>query len=413
MKTCPVCGFNQTDLEKRCVRCSGLLPSGDSADEELDGAQGGSGESRIRLGRAGAGLRLTFPFGPSLIWGRIAQRYRRLAQWLAVPLPEDVPDRRVWVAGFLGLIPGLGQLYNHQPKKALYFAVAWTALGTVCFLTIRRPYSNYLLAAFILWMAYAFHDGVKTALTINRQYWTVRRSVAAYFAWIFQFAIFCIIAQYVLTSLFVKFVYVGKDDLEPFLLKRERVAVDMVSYRFRPPRVGEVVFYNPARIRIERGSDIWIINPRNSFERVLAGPGQTFERRQGRYYRDGVEVSASEEPIVQGEVNWDYKLTAPEDHYIVLFSHTSGPHDDAPQTYVSVVLQADGSLELREENGTEAPRPYSPPVRRGSPSMSAASMVHGWNEACIVPIQDIVGRVWFVYHPPVGRRFIGSQIGLQ
>lgn len=70
--------------------------------------------------------------------------------------------------------------------------------------------------------------------------------------------------------------------MEPTLHHGERVLVFKLSYRWRPPRPGEIVVFRPPA-----GSGGEYI------KRVVAGPGSTVRLEDGRVYRDGQPV---EEP---------------------------------------------------------------------------------------------------------------------
>ncbi|MEW5935186.1 MAG: signal peptidase I [Bacillota bacterium] len=67
--------------------------------------------------------------------------------------------------------------------------------------------------------------------------------------------------------------------MEPTLFTGERLLVDKVSYRFHPPRRGDVVvFRNPGNLR------------EDYIKRVVALPGDTVEMRLGRLYVNGQPV---------------------------------------------------------------------------------------------------------------------------
>lgn len=306
-----------------------------------------------------------------LFFGTIVNRLR-IERWFVFPLPEGIPPRSPWKAAMLSLIPGLGQIYNYQPKKALYFFVAWVAVLVAVVVTFYQPYNHYILGAAVLWMAYAFHDGLKTSIQINRQYWDIIRSLSTYLAFIFEIGLFFILAQFVSSMLFVKYRYMSESAMTPVIERGDRIAIDILSYRLRKPRIGEIVYYNPKQIKIESGVDAYVIDEFNSFERILAGPGQTLEKRQGHYYRDGIEIPEDQGPVVKGPIYWDFKLTASEGNYIVLFTYT----------------------------GSE----WMPVI--GSNGAPGLGHPIGWEDACIVPKQDIIGRAWFIYHPPPRRRFL-------
>lgn len=317
--------------------------------------------------------------------GRLRVRYARLITRLVPAPPGNVNDRNPWLAGFGSLIPGVGQLYNAQPLKALYFALGWAAVIAIFAATFYHPYNVYVMMAAFIWAVYAFHDGFKTAVQINAQFWHFRRSLTAFVGWILQIAIFSFAAYLISSAFFIRYRSVGGDVFTPFFRLRDRVGIDIVSYKFRDPRIGEVVYYDPGRVKLETGadtftgSDAYVIDPLNDFERIVGGPGDTFERRAGRYYRNGQLIDADDGPIATtDEIHWDFKLVAPEDHYIVLFSHT-----------------------------TQEVTANLTPVGPGwVPRLDEVANRIGWEEACVIPRSKIFGRVAFVYHPPPSRRFV-------
>lgn len=364
MKTCAVCGFHHSDLDTVCARCNALLDA--ERGPELDDFFAKRARRRLMpsLGR----------FGPLVLLGRVRLALRAVGLKLAVPLPHDVTDRNPWKAGFLSLIPGWGQLYNHQPKKALYLFCGWLAVFAAWAATFYQPYNVWIGRLAILWMAFAFHDGVKTAILINGQFWTTRLSLATFMAWIFEIGLFFMLAQFVSSMLFVKFRHMSEDIMAPFFRQGDRIAVEIVSYKFRNPRVGEIVFYNPKGFSMWLGMNKYIVDPKNGFERIVAGPGETFEQRAGRFYRNGSEVTPAQGPLVPLAVPWDFKLTAPADHYIVLLSTI--PYEDL----------LFGKIK--------------------APQLRHAQTREHWDEACYVHEDEIYGRAWFIYRPPPRRRFL-------
>ena len=90
--------------------------------------------------------------------------------------------------------------------------------------------------------------------------------------------------------------------------------------------MGDVVLYNPPALANDlqymEGENPIILNPTSMIDRVVAEPGQTFERRGGIFYRDGRKVPVNEEPLKIEFLPGDFKLTAPPGKYIILFSYT-------------------------------------------------------------------------------------------
>lgn len=318
MKKCPRCGFFHAETDTRCVRCQALL----------DGLEGLDAERGVetRLARK-PWWRLEWP---TRLVGVVRRRFYIWGRRLSDGLPEGVHRRNPWVAGGLSLLPGLGQLYNRQPKKGALLLAGMAALVAVAVATIKGPFSNYVLAGWVAASAWAFHDGVMTAKQINRDYLPWQHRVAFYCAWIFYVCAFCTAAQYVGERHVFTLRYIPSEIMAPVFRQGERVVVEKVSYWWREPRVGDVVFYDPPQLRMEMPgalmSEWYFLDPRNAIERVVAGPGQTFERRAGVFYRDGVKVGADEQPLIQDRIYNDFKLTAPMGHYIVLFSYAGGKY---------------------------------------------------------------------------------------
>lgn len=384
MKTCPQCGFHHVDLDERCALCGTLLDpiSPVKTDENL--------EDRLRE-------KLNFKASetPGWRWNlphRILAAFRRwryfTAQALASDLPENVYQRNPWRAGFLSLIPGLGQLYNHQPKKALMILIAVAASFTAALATLKWHYSNYVLLILFLAEVYSFHDALVTAKRINRDYFIWQHGVAFYCAWILYVALFCFIFQWATAYFLLQFRYISYNVLSPHLRQGDRILVDMVSR----PKVGDIIYYSPRPITIEltAGAEaaidlpVYIIHPKSMIERIVAEPGQTFERRDGIFYRDGKPVPLDEEPLLPDFLPPDINMTAPKGDYLVMFSYTFG------KDYLYALNPDIGTVETPKLN------------KKGGNSLHY--VVHDWPEACIVHPGEITGRVVLIYNPPEHRR---------
>lgn len=370
MKTCPQCGFHLTDLEERCIRCGAYLetisrPDSQDLPREDFAFTGGETPSRWRWrlpGRLAAGVRRRLYF---------------LRRALESELPADLHFRNPWVSGALSIVPGLGQLYNHQPKKAVLIILFIAACCGVAWLTLYESYSNWILLGALVAYVYSFQDAFCTAKEINRDYLPWQHRVAFYFAWIFYIWLACILGQYIAVHGLFQFRYQAYDELAPYLSQGERYFVDMLS----TPKVGDVVLYDPKRLIIEQigelENNLFVLNPTSMIERVVAGPGQTFERRNGVFYRDGQQVPLEEAPLVTKYLSPNLKLVAPPGAYVVVYSYTFG-HD--------LIYEWAGM-------------PSRPP-KLDQPGQ----IVKNWAEVCIVEPQEIKGRLLFVYQPPAARR---------
>lgn len=362
MRTCPICGFHHLDTDARCIRCGAALGPDAGVETFLETARAPRRAPRLARLPANLFYRLR---------GRGARVLRAAVRPFRVELPEGVQQRVPLRAAFLGLIPGAGQLYNHQPKKAAFFVAGWAVMLSAAGLTLWQPWSNLVLVALVLWGVYAFHDGYKTARRINRDPWHLRLSLGFYLGWIFELCILALLAQYLLGFTAVKLRHMSESGLTPVIDRGDRFAVDILSYRFREPRVGDIVYYRPKELVIEAGTNMFIEKPLNGIERIVAGPGQTFARKGRNYYLDGRKVPASAGPLNQTEVPWNYQLQAPPGGYVVIRSYTS-----------------------------------SDTLGASSPKLNEATAVQGWHDACLVARGDILGRVVLIYHPPPRRGWL-------
>ena len=366
MKTCPQCGFNNMDTEARCLRCKTLLDQVNDPDPLTP-------VKRERVDFRPTRRRLPGSEWPGLVGAAILRKLYVILRRFPSELPEDVSFRNPWLSGALSLLPGLGQLYNHQPKKAAQLILVIAAAIAVAWKTIYLPESNFILLVLLLLWVYGCHDSFMTAKRINRDYCHWRTSGAFYLAWLMYVCMFCLLLQYVTSIFAVKYVHLSDDVMKPYLRQGERVLVNKLAYLIGRPKVGDVVLYDPPRIQTDIGRFI-IVDRKNGFERVVAGPGQTYSRRGGVYYLDGQPAGPRGQPAMDDQIWWDFELTAPPDHYIVLFTYTGKSYDLVEGMVIAPDLDE--------------------------------TIYRGWHEACIIPEDDIFGRAMFVYNPPWSRRIL-------
>src|SRR5690606_41934463 len=106
--------------------------------------------------------------------------------------------------------------------------------------------------------------------------------------------------------------------MEPTLSDGERLLVDKITYRLRPPERGEIiVFHYPA-------------DPKRKFiKRVIGLPGDVIQIRGHQLYLNGVPV---EVPYLNGRVLESFgPVRVPETHVLVLGDHRNNPdHSRCP-----------------------------------------------------------------------------------
>jgi len=398
MKACPHCGFHNTDARERCLKCGAIL------EHDWGAAQQNVHLRRLPLYRLRAAL---------------AGVGFALVRNLRFPVPEDLPYRHPWQAGFLSLLPGLGQIYNRQPAKAALFFLVFVVLAAVVVATILHPTSYLWIAALVAWILLAFNDALVTATKINGQEWTRSYIIAAYSALFFYLGLFWSLSQFfligglivlilyaayslfwlrgqvsrakILTVLGVsggilvaatvlnprgnpvlhRWVYWPSDVLAPAIQSGDFIYVDAVTYWFRPPRLGEIVYYDPRRYTIQQGDNTYAVNISNALERVVALPGDRFERRDGRFFRNGREVAPAFAPLHSQGLPGGIDMTVPEGHYLVFISY--GPKESL--------------------FGNQAPAPNE-------------GVSPNWGEACFVARREMLGRALFIWHPIPRRQWL-------
>jgi signal peptidase I len=401
MKSCPCCGFYNTDERERCLKCGAVLQHDWMAAQR-----------KVRLHR--------FPF--HRVTAAIADSYYFVRRRLAFPLPEHCPYRYPWMAGFLGLLPGLGQLYNRQNRKAVVFFAVFLAALRIAIITVLNPLSYLFIAALIAWILYSFNDAMVTATKIDGQEWSYGYTLASYSALFFYLGVFISLSQFFLVGLFVgailsclysafwsarevnrakilttagvafgililccllarsgnpvlhRWVYWSQDVVAPAICEGDFIYVDCFSYWFHPPRLGDLVYYNARPYSITQGENIYSVRLRKTIERIVALPGDHFVSRSGRFYRNGNLVPPGLEPLHPAGLPGNFEFDVPKDRYLVLISF--GPVDS---------ILGLGTI--------QAPAP-----REGSSQ--------DWGAACLVARNEIYGRCLFIWHPVSRRRWL-------
>jgi signal peptidase I len=312
--------------------------------------------------------------------------FRNLLRMIGRFFHSDIPKidyRYPLLAAGLSLFLGLGQIYNHQYKKALFFFIAYIVGIIVVIATLTEPYSNWIIFIFVAYSLYTYNDGFVTAVKINGQQWTVRYTLAAYSALFFVVGLGTILGQFFFFSIF-KLILISQPSLKPFLFKGDMVYVDCLTYKLRGPRRGEVIYYTPEAFQIEipgfMESARWYVQERRTFERVMGLPGDVVERKNGDFFLNGNPMPFGLKPILPDNIPMNFRFEVPEDHYLAIFSHS--PREKK--------LGGSGS-----SIGGRAPALNGPGV-----------ILHDWDKACMVRKKQIFGRAVFVLNPPTHRRFL-------
>jgi signal peptidase I len=303
-------------------------------------------------------------------------------------LPENVYSRHPWKAAFLAILPGAGQLYNRQPRKAALFFLLLTGWMVFAASTLRHPLSNWILNGYLALTLLAFHDALLTALAINRIEVYRARKIAYFFAWVFYAASLMFFFSFMGTqSLFYSAFRVPDAAMEPFLHEGELVLVRRFGVPEGGDLAGRLALYRPRPMKVrvygKQLSHATIDQPL-AVGLVMAGPGQTLERRTGQYYVDGQLLPEALAPFAR-HLPETFTLQAGTDEYLIpvnradQFLRPPGIHGKAMDFWQS--LGVTGILEYHWE-------------------------LENWDEVCRAPGERIEGVVWAVLDPPPARRFL-------
>ena len=423
MLVCPRCSFYNANNKERCLKCGALLEAG---EEEIPDLNIRSGPN---WGRMFAGIR---PLGAVL-----------KEKFFPEP-DRDVGHRGPFLAAGLSFIPGLGQFYNRQGALGWAHIAVFTALIAGGIHLIYNPISTWLFIFALLWINYSINQAFNAAQIINGITLFRLQGARNYMLFLFLWAFFMAVAQWVAMGIIVLGIlvvmssiafqvdrrYAGTDGPErlrqtskvwmipaafivlnvillatlpafffrpiitlrhiqqkmywPIVDEGDRVLGEAFVFGLRGPRLGDVIFYDPGRWTMEiprkDGSIMMIFNMPMNMERIIGLPGDTVERRDGAWFRNGVPAPPWEQPLSQSELWDDLILEVPEGHYAVLSSYTP---------------EETGVL------GTQKPMPLN--YRYGIVDRNL------WNEASLVKPSEMQGRVICTYGPARNRKWLTRE----
>ncbi len=113
--------------------------------------------------------------------------------------------------------------------------------------------------------------------------------------------------------------YIPSGSMLPTLEINDRLIIDKLGYRFKEPKRGDIVVFNPtAALQKENFKDAFI-------KRVIGLPGDTVEVKGGKVY---VNDELLTEEYIKEQPNYDYgPVVVPENQYLVLGDNRNNSYD--------------------------------------------------------------------------------------
>jgi signal peptidase I len=192
-------------------------------------------------------------------------------------------ERKGWIAVALGLVmTGLAQIYNGQMLKGvcLYLCsliLVVVGFGVSVYLHDRYLFMGLLLTLALMIVIYIFSiiDGYRTAIAKGTGY-----RLKAYNRWYVYLAIW-IIGPVIITGLATGYIRdniiqafkIPSLSMEPTIMRGDRILVDKVTYKRRPPQIGDIIVFVYPDDR-----------SKNYIKRVKGLPGETVKAGDGREY---------------------------------------------------------------------------------------------------------------------------------
>jgi signal peptidase I len=115
--------------------------------------------------------------------------------------------------------------------------------------------------------------------------------------------------------------FIPSDSMVPTLQIGDRLVIEKVFYRFRPPASGEVIVFEPPALLQEYGYSA----DRAFIKRIIGVPGDRIAVHQGQVYRNGLALTESyiaESPKYEME-----EVTVPPQEFFVMGDNRNNSND--------------------------------------------------------------------------------------
>jgi len=115
--------------------------------------------------------------------------------------------------------------------------------------------------------------------------------------------------------------YIPSDSMLPTLQVGDRLVVEKISYRFRPPARGEIIVFDPPQQLQIQG----YAKDQAFIKRVIGTPGQTIQIQNGTVYLNGTPLA--EDYIAEPPAYQMAPVLVPEDQLFVMGDNRNNSND--------------------------------------------------------------------------------------
>ena len=191
------------------------------------------------------------------------------------------------------------------------------------------------------------------------------------------------VSQFLLIPVCIS-VAIRENSLSPFFQRYDRILVEKMTYRFRSPQRGEIVYYLRKKFVVvipQALEDItFVLHESKNFERVVGMPGETVEWKNRTLYVNGKEMDKKYYPLITHNLPDHLYFEVPPDTYLVFITYMP------QETFLNL-------------GGNRAPLLRSPGVR----------FEQSFFDAFLVRNNEIIGRALCLYNPPVRRKWLTTD----
>ena len=206
--------------------------------------------------------------------------------------------RRWWLAGLLSyILPGLGQVYNGQPLKGLFFNFIFTLWGgivfTLTFYAVKQDMTGFKIAllslALLISLAAQFYVIIESILTARKK--DLEYQPKFYNKWYIYLAVIAItlmIDQSVATAIkdnVIKPYKIASGSMEPSLLVGDFILSNQIYFSTHNPERGDIILF---KYPVDEKMDF--------IKRIIGVPGDMVEIRDKQVLINGEKII---EPYVQ------------------------------------------------------------------------------------------------------------------